>query len=151
MSGSTANILAFPSLSSRLNLLVVAQNLDDVVIHHLPNKVRDELGVQKACKCGPRCGNRVAQHPRRIKIQIFKTEHRGWGVRTSVALIRGQVLGVYTGLLIRRQEASKLSGTRASFCFDLDINEAPDEDPPKNAYSVDASAFGASYAVCPTL
>ncbi|KAJ7911225.1 hypothetical protein B0H13DRAFT_1875979 [Mycena leptocephala] len=41
-----------------------------------------------ACKCGPRCGNRVAQSPRGIKVQIFKvqifkTERRGWGIRAS--------------------------------------------------------------------
>ncbi|KAJ7508229.1 hypothetical protein B0H11DRAFT_2308495, partial [Mycena galericulata] len=42
----------------------------------------------------------------------------------------------------QREEASKLSGARASYCFDLDINEASDEDPPNHSYSVDASAFG---------
>jgi histone-lysine N-methyltransferase SUV39H len=49
------------------------------------------------CTCPTSCINRVAQRPRRIPIEIFKTESRGWGVRTSVALVRGQVLGLYTG------------------------------------------------------
>ncbi|KAJ7111135.1 hypothetical protein C8R43DRAFT_904104 [Mycena crocata] len=31
----------------------------------------------------------------------------------------------------RREEADKLSGSRASYCFDLDVNEEPDEDPQK--------------------
>jgi hypothetical protein len=35
-----------------------------------------------------------------------------------------------------------LSGSRASYCFDLDVNEEPDEDPPENAYSVDAYGCG---------
>ncbi|KAJ7850471.1 hypothetical protein B0H13DRAFT_1644489, partial [Mycena leptocephala] len=49
------------------------------------------------CACPTSCFNRVAQRPRRIPIEIFKTEKRGWGVRTSNALVRGQVLGLYTG------------------------------------------------------
>ncbi|KAJ7763113.1 hypothetical protein DFH07DRAFT_770843 [Mycena maculata] len=42
--------------------------------------------------------------------------------------------------ICRREEANKLSDNRASHCFDLDVNEDPDEEPPKNAYSVDAYA-----------
>ncbi|KAJ7739291.1 hypothetical protein B0H14DRAFT_2638310 [Mycena olivaceomarginata] len=45
-----------------------------------------------------------------------------------------KVLGLYTG---RREDANKLSGSRASYCFDLDVNEEPKEDHPVNAYSVD--------------
>ncbi|KAJ7252953.1 hypothetical protein C8J57DRAFT_1474092, partial [Mycena rebaudengoi] len=51
-------------------------------------------------------------------------------------------VGLYTGLLIRREEADKLSGSRASYCFDLDVNEDPDEETPENAYSVDAYGCG---------
>ncbi|KAJ7827136.1 SET domain-containing protein [Mycena olivaceomarginata] len=95
-----------------------------------------------ACECGPKCINRVAQLPRRIPVQIFKTEKRGWGARIPVDVVRGRVVGLYTGLLIRREEADKLSGSRASYCFDLDVNEEPDEAPPENAYSVDAYGCG---------
>ncbi|KAJ7862256.1 SET domain-containing protein [Mycena olivaceomarginata] len=93
------------------------------------------------CTCPTSCINRVAQRPRRIPIEIFKTESRGWGVRTSVALVRGQVLGLYTGLLIRRQKASKLLGERASYIFQLDIDEDPGDNP-DDAYSVDALRCG---------
>ncbi|KAJ7620960.1 SET domain-containing protein [Roridomyces roridus] len=94
------------------------------------------------CSCPPKCINRVAQFPRPLPVQIFKTEERGWGARIPVNLVRGRVVGLYTGLLIRREDADKLSGRRASYCFDLDVNEAPDEDPPENAYSVDAYGCG---------
>lgn len=43
----TPSILALLSLSSDLNLLPVAQNLDDIVIHHLADKVRAQQGVKK--------------------------------------------------------------------------------------------------------
>jgi 3',5'-cyclic AMP phosphodiesterase CpdA len=48
----------------------------------------------------------------------------------------------------RREEADKLSGSRASYCFDLDVNEEPDEAPPENAYSVDAYGCGMPYNLC---
>ncbi|KAJ7721111.1 SET domain-containing protein, partial [Mycena metata] len=87
------------------------------------------------CECPPKCSNRVVQFPRRIPVHIFKTDKRGWGARVPVNLVRGRVIGIYTG---RREEANKLDGSRASYCFDLDINEGPDEEPPENMYSVDA-------------
>ena len=31
------------------------------------------------CSCGPDCSNRVVQNGRKIKLQIFKTEKKGWG------------------------------------------------------------------------
>ncbi|KAF7377991.1 SET-domain-containing protein [Mycena sanguinolenta] len=100
------------------------------------------IECNNACECPADCTNRVAQFPRRLPVQIFKTLKRGWGVRIPVDLVRGEVIGLYTGLLIRREEADKLSGSRASYCFDLDVNEAPDEEPPENAYSVDAYGCG---------
>ncbi|KAK7050334.1 SET-domain-containing protein [Favolaschia claudopus] len=92
-----------------------------------------------ACECSSKCINRVAQLPRQLPVQIFKTDKRGWGVKIPVRVEKGRVLGLYTG---RREEADKLSGTRASYCFDLDVNEEPDKEPPENAYSVDAYACG---------
>ncbi|XP_018016350.2 LOW QUALITY PROTEIN: histone-lysine N-methyltransferase SETDB1-like [Hyalella azteca] len=34
------------------------------------------------CACKHTCQNRVVQNPLRIKLQLFKTARRGWGVRT---------------------------------------------------------------------
>ncbi|KAJ7875422.1 hypothetical protein B0H13DRAFT_1723188 [Mycena leptocephala] len=91
------------------------------------------------CGCPRECPNRVAQFPRQIHVQIFKTRKRGWGARVPVDLIKGQVVGLYTG---RRDQANKLFGSRASYCFDLDANEDPNEDLPEHAYSVDAYGCG---------
>ncbi|KAF7371634.1 Histone-lysine N-methyltransferase, H3 lysine-9 specific [Mycena venus] len=104
------------------------------------NTESEIIECNRFCACSDKCINRVAQIPRNIAIQIFKTENRrGWGARAPIGLSTGQVLGLYTG---RRDEAKKLTGSRASYCFDLDINEEPDEDPPANSYSVDAFGCG---------
>ncbi|KAJ7860422.1 hypothetical protein B0H14DRAFT_2744710 [Mycena olivaceomarginata] len=80
------------------------------------------------CDCPPTCPNRVAQRPRRVPIQVFKTAGgwRGWGVRAPVDVRRGEVVGVYTGA---RAEAESLTGARKQYCFDLDyLDYNADED-----------------------
>lgn len=46
------------------------------------------------------CPNRVAQQPRDVPVEIFKTNDRGWGVRAPVDVERGKVLGIYTGCAV---------------------------------------------------
>jgi hypothetical protein len=36
-----------------------------------------------------------------VQLQIFKTKHRGWGVRTPKALPKGKVIGIFTGSVVR--------------------------------------------------
>src|SRR5882672_9492747 len=49
------------------------------------------------CSCDERCRSRVAQRPRKFPIEVFRTAKCGWGVRSTVDLPKGTVLGVYTG------------------------------------------------------
>ncbi|VDC05379.1 unnamed protein product [Peniophora sp. CBMAI 1063] len=57
------------------------------------------------CSCAPHCRNRLAQSPRDVPLEIFKTAACGWGVRAPVDLPGGKVLGIYTGDLSRRDES----------------------------------------------
>ncbi|KAJ7807961.1 hypothetical protein B0H14DRAFT_2871573 [Mycena olivaceomarginata] len=120
------------------------------------NNESEIVECNSRCTCPANCANRVAQIPRQIHVQIFKTRKRGWGARVPANLLRGQVVGMYTGLLIRREEADKLSGSRASYCFDIDINEEMDGATPEHAYSVDAYSCGnwtrfLNHSCCPNL
>ncbi|KAJ7815247.1 SET domain-containing protein [Mycena olivaceomarginata] len=99
------------------------------------------IECNNCCGCPRECPNRVVQFPRQIPVQIFKAGRRGWGARVPVELIKGQVVGLYTGLYSRRDEASRLSGSRASYCFDLDVNEDPDEEP-SEMYTAITPAIG---------
>ncbi|KAG6817367.1 hypothetical protein H0H87_009554 [Tephrocybe sp. NHM501043] len=73
------------------------------------------------CACDPdRCPNRVAQRPRDVPIEIFKTIGRGWGVRSTMNIRRGKVLGIYTGygelsFLLRYVEADLASNIFTGF------------------------------------
>lgn len=55
------------------------------------------LNGRQYCECGRHCGNRVAQRPRDIGIEIFDTNRYGWGVRALNDIPQGKVLGTYTG------------------------------------------------------
>lgn len=51
----------------------------------------------KSCSCPRLCPNRVAQLPRDVPLEIFRTTDRGWGVRPTVTVHAGKVIGIYTG------------------------------------------------------
>lgn len=42
------------------------------------------------CKCKSSCLNRVAQQPLQIKLQVFKTMNRGWGIRCLNDIPKGE-------------------------------------------------------------
>ncbi|KAF8217980.1 hypothetical protein K438DRAFT_15781 [Mycena galopus ATCC 62051] len=88
------------------------------------------------CQCPTTCNNRVVQRPRQVAIEVFKTQRCGWGVRAPVDIVKGTVLGVYTGKLISRAEAEALRGDRRHYCFDLDYYDGDD------TYVVDAFECG---------
>ncbi|KAJ7860647.1 hypothetical protein B0H13DRAFT_1900886 [Mycena leptocephala] len=58
------------------------------------------IECNNCCGCPRECPNRVAQFPRQIPVQIFRAGKRGWGARVPVDLIKGQVVGLYTGLCL---------------------------------------------------
>jgi len=52
------------------------------------------------CKCDHRCGNRVAQNGLRLRLQVFKTERRGWGLRCLDDIPAGGFICIYAGQLL---------------------------------------------------
>ncbi|KIK65661.1 hypothetical protein GYMLUDRAFT_82836 [Collybiopsis luxurians FD-317 M1] len=106
------------------------------------------------CSCSvSHCFNRVAQRPRTIPIEIFKTAEqnsgRGWGARCSDRDIkRGTVLGCYTGEIIHRSKAARLLGDQKTYVFDLDsrdhelVEEEEDLDDSVRMYSINARKCG---------
>ncbi|KAJ3507362.1 hypothetical protein NLJ89_g6347 [Agrocybe chaxingu] len=93
------------------------------------------------CRCSPQtCRNRVSQRPRDIPVEIFKTIKRGWGARPLKDVKRGQVLGIYTGLVMRREDARAVNDS--SYCFDLDGDEVDGAAPIHDLYTVDSRVHG---------
>ncbi|KAL0130171.1 hypothetical protein PUN28_002046 [Cardiocondyla obscurior] len=60
------------------------------------------------CKCSMQtCLNRVVQHPLRLKLQVFKTGLRGWGIRCLNDIPHGAFICIYAGRLLTEQSANE--------------------------------------------
>ncbi|KAI7994653.1 Histone-lysine N-methyltransferase, H3 lysine-9 specific SUVH5 [Camellia lanceoleosa] len=60
-----------------------------------------------SCKCPTSYYNRVSQHGIKIQLEIFKTESRGWGVRSLTSIPSGSFICEYIGELLEDAEAEK--------------------------------------------
>ncbi|KIV98894.1 hypothetical protein, variant [Verruconis gallopava] len=76
------------------------------------------------CACGPGCKSRVVQKGRTVGLEIFKTKHRGWGLRATENLRQGQFIDTYRGEVITRDEADRRAvrggKSKDSYLFSLD-------------------------------
>ncbi|XP_047432363.1 histone-lysine N-methyltransferase SETDB2 [Mugil cephalus] len=68
-----------------------------------------EAGPAGLVECGPwcdcdrsRCQNRLVQRGIRIRLQVFRTEDRGWGVRCRDDVDRGTFVCIYAGVVLQR-------------------------------------------------
>lgn len=59
------------------------------------------------CKCSKTCLNRVAQHSLQMKLQVFKTGNRGWGLRCLNDVPKGSFICCYAGHLLTEQYANE--------------------------------------------
>lgn len=92
------------------------------------------------CNCGVNCKNRLVQHGRKVPLEIFKTESRGWGkyslsisksrltcvlgLRCLADLKEGQFIDTYRGEVITHEEANTREAAtgsgKASYLYSLD-------------------------------
>ncbi|KAM7494032.1 hypothetical protein LguiB_028641 [Lonicera macranthoides] len=99
-----------------------------------------------SCKCPPSCYNRVSQHGTQIQLEIFKTELRGWGVRSLNSIPSGSFICEYTGELLEDMEAEQR--TNDEYLFDIgqnynDCSVKPDIEPMDyGAFTIDAVKCG---------
>ncbi|XP_020026463.1 histone-lysine N-methyltransferase SETDB2 isoform X1 [Castor canadensis] len=62
------------------------------------------------CKCNRQfCQNRVVQHGPQVRLQVFKTEKKGWGVRCLDDIDKGTFICIYSGRLLSRNNPEKPS------------------------------------------
>lgn len=105
-----------------------------------------------SCKCPPSCYNRVSQHGIKFQLEIFKTESRGWGVRSLNSITAGSFICEYTGELLEDREAEKRMGND-EYLFDIgqnynDCSHRPDAEANSNnviedgGFTIDAAYCG---------
>ncbi|KAJ4319860.1 hypothetical protein N0V84_006141 [Fusarium piperis] len=91
----------------------------------------------QGCSCSINCPNRVVERGRTIPLQIFRTEDRGWGVRSTVHIKKGQFVDRYLGEIItsteadRRRSQSAISQRKDVYLFALDKFTDPNSYDPR--------------------
>lgn len=104
-----------------------------------------------SCKCPPSCYNRVSQHGIKFQLEIFKTESRGWGVRSLNSITSGSFICEYTGEVLEDGEAERRTGND-EYLFDIgknynDCSHRPDAEGYSNNVTEDGG-FTIDAALC---
>uniref|UniRef100_A0A1J3EM30 Histone-lysine N-methyltransferase, H3 lysine-9 specific SUVH5 n=4 Tax=Noccaea caerulescens TaxID=107243 RepID=A0A1J3EM30_NOCCA len=87
------------------------------------------------CKCPPSCYLRATQRGIKFQLEIFKTESRGWGVRSLNSIPCGSFICEYTGELLEEKEAERLAGND-EYLFDIG------KDHEMGGFTIDAARKG---------
>ncbi|XP_053330692.1 histone-lysine N-methyltransferase SETDB1 [Spea bombifrons] len=62
----------------------------------------------KRCKCNPNlCTNRLVQHGLQVRLQLFKTQNKGWGIRCLDDIAKGSFVCIYAGKILTDDFADK--------------------------------------------
>ncbi|XP_024522726.1 histone-lysine N-methyltransferase, H3 lysine-9 specific SUVH4 [Selaginella moellendorffii] len=69
------------------------------------------------CGCGPACINRVTQRGLRYRLEVYKTQHKGWAVRSWDSIPAGAPVCEYFGKVIKSDSLDVKSDV---YLFDLD-------------------------------
>ncbi|KGO72926.1 hypothetical protein PITC_061540 [Penicillium italicum] len=102
------------------------------------------------CGCGGlRCWNHVVQKGRTIRLDIFDTGPRGFGLRSPDLIHRGQFIDLYLGEVITKAEADErenlTDGSHTqSYLFSLDWYVKDDDDEEQNMKVIDGRKFGSA-------
>ncbi|XP_073696004.1 histone-lysine N-methyltransferase EHMT1a isoform X3 [Garra rufa] len=86
-----------------------------------------------ACSCWRTCRNRVIQNGLRIRLQVFRTERMGWGVRTLQDIPEGAFVCEFAGEIISDGEANVRENDSYMFNLDNKVGEV---------YCIDAQFYG---------
>jgi histone-lysine N-methyltransferase SUV39H len=108
-----------------------------------PERTRFEISeCNHLCGCGQECLNRVVGKGRTVPLEIFQTAKCGFGVRSSVDIVKGQFIELYLGEVITETELLRREDPdeedEPSYIHSLDwfqINNATE-------YHVDGKYFG---------
>ncbi|CAH2061450.1 unnamed protein product [Thlaspi arvense] len=92
----------------------IPYNYDGNIVY--PKSLLYECGP--LCKCPSACYLRVTQRGIRFKLEIFKTESRGWGVRSLSSIPSGNFICEYVVELLEDKEAERRTGND-EYLFDI--------------------------------
>ncbi|OWM78505.1 histone-lysine N-methyltransferase, H3 lysine-9 specific SUVH1-like [Punica granatum] len=73
-----------------------------------------------SCPCGPNCKNRVSQGGPKVRLEVFKTKNRGWGLRSCDPIRAGSFICEYAGEVIDKDRLKQKvdEGENDEYIFD---------------------------------
>ncbi|KAF7819187.1 histone-lysine N-methyltransferase, H3 lysine-9 specific SUVH1-like [Senna tora] len=63
-----------------------------------------------SCQCPPNCRNRVSQGGLKLRLEVFKTKDKGWGLRSWDPIRAGSFICEYAGEVIDNARVEELGG-----------------------------------------
>ncbi|XP_067285746.1 histone-lysine N-methyltransferase SETDB1-A-like isoform X2 [Pseudorasbora parva] len=90
------------------------------------------------CRCDPRmCSNRLVQHGLQVRLELFMTQHKGWGIRCRDDMAKGTFVCVFTGKIVNEDQVNE-DDTMSSneYLTDLDFIEVVEKQ--KEGYESEA-------------
>lgn len=100
-----------------------------------------------SCQCKDSCQNRVLQKGVHLKLEVFKSRHKGWGVRAAEAISRGAFVCEYVGEILNDSEANE-RGERydqvgCSYLYNIDAHlDVIGARSVSKPYVIDATTYG---------
>ncbi|KAK9285293.1 hypothetical protein L1049_024484 [Liquidambar formosana] len=100
------------------------------------------------CSCSRNCPNRVLQNGVQVKLEVFKTEKKGWAVRAGEPILRGTFICEYIGEVLDELEANKRrnrygrEGLSYFYKIDAHINDMGRLIEGQVPYVIDATKYG---------
>ncbi|KAF3328240.1 histone-lysine N-methyltransferase, H3 lysine-9 specific SUVH4-like protein [Carex littledalei] len=97
-------------------------------------------------ECGPMCGcpsscyNRVSQHGLKFPLEVFRTNRRGWGVRSLSSIPSGSFVCEYIGELLQDQVAEKRKNDE--YRFNIRWPSTDEGGSSSEGYSIDTLEMG---------
>ncbi|ROI82007.1 Histone-lysine N-methyltransferase SETDB1-A [Anabarilius grahami] len=62
----------------------------------------------RLCRCDPRmCSNRLVQHGLQLRLELFMTRQKGWGIRCRDDVAKGTFVCIITGKIVNEDEVNE--------------------------------------------
>ncbi|CAN6280243.1 unnamed protein product [Urochloa humidicola] len=101
-----------------------------------------------SCTCDSSCQNKVLQKGLVVKLELFRTENKGWAIRAAEPIPQGTFVCEYVGEVVKTDEtmknAERVSSSECSYLFDIasQIDRERVQTVGTAKYMIDASRSG---------
>ncbi|XP_044512763.1 histone-lysine N-methyltransferase SETMAR [Gracilinanus agilis] len=102
--------LTMSCLPATCSCLFRGENYDHWCLRDIESDVefaRPMFECNIMCQCSEQCENRVVQRGLQFRLQVFKTDKKGWGLRTLDFIPKGRFVCEYAGEILGTLEARR--------------------------------------------